>query len=123
MKRDPDLIRELLNYLEDNLDGINSIESTSILIPGYSESQIAYHTGLLQNACLIKAALPDNAMDESLWFITGLTWAGHEFIEAARNDKNWNKVINKLKPAGGFVMEIAKPLLVEFMKETISQGM
>lgn len=123
MKRDPDLIRELLNYLEENLDGINSIESTSILIPGYSEPQIAYHIGLLQNASLIKAALPDNAIDESLWFITGLTWAGHEFIEAARNDTIWNKVKSKLNPAGGFVMEIAKPLLVQYMKELVINGM
>ncbi|MCL4500491.1 MAG: DUF2513 domain-containing protein, partial [Deltaproteobacteria bacterium] len=25
------------------------------------------------------------------WWIKGLTWAGHEFLEASRDDSRWNK--------------------------------
>lgn len=46
-------------------------------------------------------------------FIKRLTWEGHEFLDAARNDTTWRKAKDKfLKPAGAWTFS----LLLEFLK-------
>ncbi|MEW5988435.1 MAG: DUF2513 domain-containing protein [Chloroflexota bacterium] len=53
--------------------------------------------------------------------ITGLTWNGHEFLEAARNDQFWNRAKRVLREKGsGMVFSLLNELLLHFGKEAIS---
>jgi hypothetical protein len=119
MKRDMDLIRKILLQLENvaSDDDINIIE-----IEGFSHDQIAYHIYLLHDAGLIRAhilmgfgtAAPKN------YSIFGLTWAGHDFLDASRDEGRWIKakvVINEMKGAS---FEIIKTVLVEIMKSQMT---
>src|SRR5438552_724153 len=64
------------------------------LIPGYTDEQVGYHVfilieaGLLEGEQFNNARLPSPAGEASR-----LTWAGHEFIDAARDDTRWMKVL------------------------------
>ena len=46
---------------------------------------------------------------------TALTWQGHEFLDAVRNDTVWRKTIALIKEKGGSVpFEVVKALAVRF---------
>ncbi len=119
MKRDPDLIRDLLDYIEKNHDGVNSITSNEIKFKDYDEIQIAYHLSLLRDAGLILGKGTSAFKGPPLWIISRLTNDGHDFIEAARNDTAWKKTKDKMAEAGGFVLEHAMPLLIMYFGQQL----
>ncbi len=48
---------------------------------------------------------------------TSLTWEGHEFSEAARDDTRWNKAMTVVKEQGGSItLGVLKQLLVSLMR-------
>lgn len=119
MKRDMDLIRKILLKLENftSDDNINKIE-----IEDFSHDQVAYHIYLLQDAGLIRAGI---LMDygtavPKITAINGLTWAGHDFLDASRDEGRWIKaktVINEMKGAS---FEIIKTVLIVLMKDQMT---
>lgn len=119
MKRDPDLIRDLLDYIEKNHDGVNSIDSNQMIIKNYDQIQIAYHLRLLFDAGLIICRDTSDYSGTPFLIILRLTNDGHDFIEAARNDTAWNKTKDKMAEAGGFVLELAKPLLIMYLGQQL----
>lgn len=116
MKRNMDLIRNLLLKLEEMPYEYGGVD---INIEGSTDNEITYHVLLLHEAGLI------DAIDVSRGSIIQykprrLTWEGHEFLEAVRDDARWRKVKNAMKKIGGFVYAIAKPMAIEFMKGQIT---
>ena len=87
-------------------------------VDGHTEEEVNYHVMLLDEAGLIKA---QNLTSHSggRYIPIRLTWQGHEFLDAARDDTRWNKTKEVMAEAGGFVFEIAKALLIEFMKKQV----
>ena len=83
----------------------------------YSEEQRVYHSALLIEAGLVDG----NIVEGSTGFPEGtvmrrLTWAGHEFLDAVREDSIWNKVKQKvIKPGASWTFG----LLVEYAKAEI----
>ncbi len=56
----------------------------------------------------------------SCWRVKGLTWAGHEFLDAARNDTVWNKTKEIVKDKGGSVpFEVVKDIVIEIAKKMV----
>jgi hypothetical protein len=46
-----------------------------------------------------------------------LTWEGHEFLEAARDEKRWKKVVTDIvKKTGSLSYELLKAWLIQVMK-------
>ena len=87
MKRDIELIRKILFAIEKFP---SPIMGTGLCIDGYSSDEINYHIMILDEAGLI---LANNAShgNNCIWFPIRLTWNGHDFLEVAREDKNWMK--------------------------------
>ena len=113
MKLDPDLIRKvLIAYEELPYGGGGEIE-----INGYSPDQLYYHQEILEEAGYIKANIQKYIGGSLDIFPERLTYQGHEFLEASRNDNNWSKAKDVMAKTGGFVMDVAKALLIEFMKD------
>ena len=53
-------------------------------------------------------------MQNFSWRPTGLTWQGHEFLDAVRNDTVWRKTTALIKEKGGSVpFEVIKALAVK----------
>lgn len=117
MKRDPDLIREILDYIEKNHDGVNYLTAKGINIKDYDQVKISYHISLLHDAGLIIGKNTSSFRSPPFWIIARLTNEGHDFLEAARNDTAWKKVKDTMVEAGGFVLELAKPLLIKQLGE------
>ena len=97
MKRDMDLIRQILLRLEElpMTGGRHDIE-----IDGYSHEQIIYHVRLMDEAGLIEAQ-DLTTMTAIDWRPKRITYEGHEFLDAARSDKLWHTAKDKLMSTTG----------------------
>jgi hypothetical protein len=119
MKRDMDLIRAMLMTIESNPSGF---APKKIEIPGYTDDeQIKYHAFLLGEAGLaqvVNITAHDSKSPEAM--VIRLTWAGHEFLDSARENQIWNQakdlIISKV---GGASIQIWIALLTELVKKKL----
>ena len=116
MKRDVDLARQILFEIEKQPSYLSEIH---IDFEGYTTEQIHYHVMLLHEAGLIVAHNLSSSND-LYWLPERLTWQGHEFLEASRNNANWNKVKEIMAKGGGFVFDIAKAILIKLLEQQIT---
>ncbi len=114
MKRDLDLIRKMVLAIEEAPTGY----APQLSFDSYTESQVGYHAYLMVDAGLAKgedvSAMGSEGPEA---MITSLTWAGHEFAEAARDDTRWQKAMGLVKDKGGSVtLGVLTQLLTGLMK-------
>lgn len=78
MKRDKDLIKVILAYIEkyDKMPNEGDIV--------YDPGEIKYHIELLVEAGFIKATIKEMT-DETVYSDEALTWAGHELLDKMRS--------------------------------------
>lgn len=105
MKRDFELLRKLLLDIEGDVVDISS----------YSKEQILYHKALLLEAELADGLKPHYSSREyseipDRVIIRRLTWEGHNFIDAIRDEGRWQKAKEWIREAG-------KILTLETLKE------
>jgi len=116
MKRDMDLARQILLELEKQTYDMGWVD---INIPRYSPEVISYHVMLLDEAGLIEAQdLSD--FNSFIYKPKRLTWHGHEFLEASRDESRWKKAKTIMaEKAGGLSFEVVKQLLIQLTKESV----
>ncbi len=89
MKRNWDLIRRILFKLEEKAVPEDFLMSDQI--QGFDRATVAYHFKLLHQAGLIEG-MDNSSIGQFDFYVTGLTWQGHEFLDNIRNDTLWQKV-------------------------------
>lgn len=90
MKRDMELVRKILFLAEEE----KSLDELSGL---YDDALVAGHVAILTDAELVLAAVANGSDGKPIAAdIIRLTWAGHEFIDNARNDTLWRKAMDKI---------------------------
>lgn len=116
MKRDMDLVRQLLIQLET--DGYVAG------LPGRTAQEMAYHIALLEDAGLVTQEIYSNLfLNDSMLDGIRITWAGHEFMDASRNASVWEKAKKiALEKTGGLSYEVIKTILVQLAKSAISSA-
>ena len=115
MKRDMDLVRNILLKVEEHEHGH---APRKVEIEGYSDEQIGYHAWLMGEAGLLHVA-DTTCMDSPspVAIPTSMTWEGHEFLEAARQSSTWEAAKEKISKAGaGLTFEVLKAVLVAISK-------
>ena len=88
MKRDWDLIREILTKVED-IDS-NTVDVKLSDFPDDKHLAVSYHVKLLIDTGIIKGQMSP-VMQSKDFFVHSLTWEGHEFLDSIRNDTVWEK--------------------------------
>lgn len=113
MKRDMNLIRSLLLEVEG--------EEPKPDLTKYSEEQQVYHCALLIEAGLVDGAVVPNEIGyPAATSIIKLTWAGHEFLDAARDEESWQKTTQRIAKAGGsFTIPILTEILTQYVKQKL----
>lgn len=114
MQRDMELIRKILMVIEQTPTGY----APELEIEGYLSTQVGYHAYLLIDAGLAHGHEVSAIGSEApQGLIISLTWEGHEFAEAARDDRRWNRAMGMVAEKGGDVtLDVLKQLLVSLMK-------
>lgn len=119
MKRDLDLIRKIVLLVEESPSGNAPYP---ISFDGYTPDQIGYHSYLLIDAGFATGEV-DNSLGTGLGpqgNIASLTWAGHEFADAARDNSRWQHALGVVKDKTGTItFELLKQLLATLMKSTL----
>jgi hypothetical protein len=110
MKRDMDLARKILLDVEqcEETDGFGHFKPS---YDGHSLQEVFYHIKLLDEAGLIEVLDLRELSNPRQW-PTRLTWAGHEFLDAARDDTRWQK-------AKRFVIDKTGSLSFELLKQAL----
>ena len=112
MRRDMDLLREILLDLEKK----DHSQWVTFHHENYTDEEVNYHVKLAYQAGLIEAK-DISTFDGTKWMARDLTWQGHEFLDAAKNDKVWNKVKKKVAEQGGNIpFDVLKELLKQAAK-------
>ena len=118
MKLNPDCLRAVLLAYEA-LPAIS--RQIGLPIDGFPEEEIFYHQLLLKDAGFILMELFPTGDDPYLLHPIRLTYAGHEFLNASRNNQAWEAVKKAMAQTGGFVVELAKPILLELLTNRIHE--
>jgi hypothetical protein len=103
-----ELIRLLLFNLEDE----------AVAIPDqYDRDAIVYHKALLVEAGLaIGNVMYENDEPKSV-VILRPTWAGHEFLDASRDETGWKLVMKRIATTvGTTTLPVLQSLLTEYAK-------
>lgn len=111
MKRDMELVREILLAIEASPSGF---APRPLQIRDYSAEQIGYHVLIMDEGGLIEADVTTTKNSASPGALAKrLTWQGHEFLDAARDPGIWKKAMGLVKEqAGSVTIHTLKELLV-----------
>ena len=109
MKRDMDLIRSILLQVEATDDPQEWIDPE---VEGRSELEVSYHVMLMDQGGLLEA-MDRSAIGIFRWSARRLTWRGHEFLDAARQEGRWRDCLLAAGGDGSVNLEVLEGLLVE----------
>ena len=127
MKRDMDLIRDLLLKIEDGQRSFDLLtpevaeilgESGEGRLPREQAELLEYHLNLLDYAGLITIQV---TLSGAVWQIGQITWAGHDFLDTIRDPAIWRETKAGAKQAGGFSLDLLKALAKGLIKKKIEQ--
>ncbi len=122
MKRNWDKIREILVRLEEEA----SAQTISLAsFPEDEAEAVSYHMELL-----IEAGLVNGKMSKAMglgpydFFAMRLTWEGHEFLDAIRDETIWNKTKNSFVTQGlsmtfDLVRSVAVDITSSYLKKSL----
>ena len=130
MKLNYDCIRSVLLYLEKAVTIDNDLKIVIVRVenifeelPKYENNEILYSLSKLNEAGYINAQLRFASGSFVDGYVTGITYAGHDFLEKVRDNKTWTNVKSALSKVGstGFMLigEAAKALLLKRLSDVI----
>ena len=107
MRRDMDLVREILQRVAGAEDGWDSEGFNS-----YSQEIVAYHVGIMIEAGLL-SAIDASSNDGAAYMHSQLTWAGNDFLDSALEPKRWNEAKALIDKVGGASLRVWTDVLAK----------
>lgn len=122
MKRDLSLIRSLLLACEAAPAGsAPEVDALEGLCP--DQATLVEHIALLSEAGLL-SVIDASTHDGEDYIVRRMTWAGHEFLDALRDDTIWKKAKEHvLKPGASWTFDILKEWAKHEIKERLGLPM
>jgi Hypothetical protein (DUF2513) len=123
MKRNWDTIREILGRLEETGAEDGPLQLSAF--PKERAAEISYHMELLLEAGLVKGNMirvldpgPTN------FFVTRLTWQGHEWLAAVRSDTVWQKAKKSFVSSGiSMTFDLVKSVATDIAAASIEAAL
>jgi hypothetical protein len=114
MKRDMDLVRLILLAIEGSQEAATKSKERTL-------EERAYHVALLLDAGFLVGKTTNDANGHpNGYVVTRMTWIGHEFLDALRDDTLWKKAKEYvLKPGASWTFEILKEWSKHEIKERL----
>lgn len=128
MKRDMDLIRNILRFIDASED---DDEISGMQIDGYSHQEIAWHVMLLKEAGIVRAKIVCDAgggveagagacsVIPDGYEIYAITREGYAFLDAFSNGARWKKAKGFIGDIGDAPLQLVIPLFMELLDERI----
>ena len=109
MMRDMELIRQILMQVEANDDPQTFVDPT---VEGRTEQDVSYHVMIAEQAGLLEA-MDRSAIGIFRWSASRLTWTGHEFLDAAKDEEVWKRCLTKAGGTSASNFDVLKQLLLD----------
>ena len=132
MKLNPDCIRDVLLYLEENLyvdlnkKSFNTIELKDLRIEltlreKYDEEEIWYSVYNLAKIGYIEGKISDSG-DMKMMFcqIRNITWEGHQFLNTVRPQNIWDATLQGASKLGIMSMSALSTIAMEVAKAVVT---
>ena len=100
MKRDLDLMRDMMLRIEEETAGLRFLRRDSFLDICADKDVISYHLRILVEAGFIDAQDVSSNEGED-YAVHGLTYAGCDYLDSVRSSSVWSQVKERLKKIGG----------------------
>lgn len=114
MKRNMQLIRMVMLAAEKNKDPYELVDPK---FEGHNETEISYHIALLDDAGLLHGQ-DRSAIGVFRWSAGALSWTGHEFVEAARDEAVWKEALDIAGNSdNGAVFEVLQKALIQVLEK------
>lgn len=118
MKRNMDIVKKLLLLIENNED-----DRCELKIPDDINKDIAaYHLKIMDQAGYTKSVIR-YASDELYWISSSLTWQGHEFLNAIKNERAVEIAEKEAESKGSKLadlpFEVVKQLVIASSKQLL----
>ena len=116
MKRDLDLIRDILIAIEAN-DTTNDLTVDDIVTDEHSAQEVSYHLKLLSDCNYIKAKMLSyvGCPYDDFW-IERLTSSGHDYLDSVRDQGIWTETKERVASAAvSAPLEIIKQVAVSIL--------
>ena len=122
MKRDMDLCRRILLAVESS--PANTWTQEFPFDNEYEAVVVTEHVALLEEAGLIDAHITRYvSSDPPDFVIRSLTWYGHDFLDAARDEGRWARAKQRLADAGvGTTFTLLKEMLEALARGELGLG-
>lgn len=108
------LMRSILLYVEERPAGE---VLTQVSVPaGHAAADVAEHIELLIQEGLLDGTVYH--VSDPRFTIQKLTWQGHDFLSATRDETVWRKVLSKASELGGaMTIHLAVDLAKQYIRE------
>ncbi len=114
MKRNMQLIRMVMLAAEKNKDPYELVDPK---FEGHNETEISYHIALLDDAGLLHGQ-DRSAIGVFRWSAGALSWTGHEFVEAIRDETVWKEAMDIAGNSdNGAVFEVLQKALIQVLEK------
>lgn len=126
MKRDMDLIRQILFRLEEMHIGAGDVYSIHWSDPmlqfeGHTMDEVVYNLEQIEMSGFINC--PSGARGMTALGYAGLTPRGHEFLDEIRSPKVWQLTKDGMQKAGVFSLEIVGQIARHYVREITSKAL
>jgi hypothetical protein len=118
MKRNFDLIRDILLHIESQNSGFFY---KPVILEDYTKEETIYHLVLMIENNLLEGKINSVSGGDPLVIISRMTWKGHDFLEASRDTQRWTQAKEVFIKVGGVTFDVAKDVLIQLMTKKISQ--
>lgn len=115
-----DCVRDILLYLENELEYNGEIYDYDINLPKYSSEDIKYTLKKLREAKYINID-SINLNDEIL--VSDITFCGHQFLDNIRDDHVWSKTKSILSKFTSTSLSIVQNISAQVIADLISSSL
>ena len=116
MKRDMDLVREILLEVES---WSNAFKWRKVVISERDPAEVGWHVGIMTDAGLLignRSGMEDGR-------VCRLTWEAHEFLDNARDPQRWEAAKKTVsEKAGAVSFDVFKALLIQLARKAVFGG-
>ncbi|EOU2128083.1 DUF2513 domain-containing protein [Clostridium perfringens] len=109
MRLNPDCVRDILLFVEDNTDYEKDCVSSDELLSAlshYDRNTLFYHISKMDSAELFDDVYYS---DDEINLISSLSWLGHSYLDNIRDNSIWSKT----KSALGKLSSVSLPILIQ----------
>lgn len=125
MRRDPELIRQLMLKLEAFDKPATAIATVgyreNLSIDGYSADQVYYHVDQILMSRWVDMAGGRGMNPSGHFSFRALTPAGHDFVDSVRDDAIWQLTMQGANAVGGFTLEMLATLGKGYLRKQLEK--